>query len=154
LNHPQNLTELYRRFYRANKRFNPKANAVLKPIDIAADTILKADSCVFDGETLTLAVAAEIVKLMDRVHSSTAEGRWIMSKREEERQAVLEFAKYFVEDVFDGCFKSDRARLAGRQLNLIRDTCEFLYRLADDKEYQARPQNEPDQITEIETEEN
>ena len=154
LNHPQNLTELYRRFYRANKRFNAKANAVLKPIDIAADTILKADSSVFDGETLTLAVAAEIVKLMDRVHSSTAEGRWIMSKREEERQAVLEFAKYFVEDVFEGCFKSDRARLAGRQLNLIRDTCEFLYRLADDKEYQARPQNEPDQITEIETEEN
>ncbi|MFN5594068.1 MAG: type I-D CRISPR-associated protein Cas10d/Csc3, partial [Aphanizomenon sp.] len=154
LNHPQNLTELYRRFYRANKRFNPKANAVLKPIDIAADTILKADSSVFDGETLTLAVAAEIVKLMDRVHSSTAEGRWIMSKREEERQAVLEFAKYFVEDVFEGCFKSDRARLAGRQLNLIRDTCEFLYRLADDKEYQARPQNEPDKITEIETEEN
>ncbi|MFN9403060.1 MAG: type I-D CRISPR-associated protein Cas10d/Csc3, partial [Dolichospermum sp.] len=81
LNHPQNLTELYRRFYRANKRFNAKANAVLKPIDIAADTILKADSSVFDGETLTLAVAAEIVKLMDRVHSSTAEGRWIMSKR-------------------------------------------------------------------------
>lgn len=154
LNHPQNLTELYRRFYRANKRFNPKANAVLKPIDIAADTILKADSSVFDGETLTLAVAAEIVKLMDRVHSSTAEGRWIMSKREEERQAVLEFAKYFVEDVFEGCFKSDRARLAGRQLNLIRDTCEFLYRLADDKEYQARPQNEPDKITEIQTEEN
>ncbi|MFO0051786.1 MAG: type I-D CRISPR-associated protein Cas10d/Csc3, partial [Dolichospermum sp.] len=154
LNHPQNLTELYRRFYRANKRFNAKANAVLKPIDIAADTILKADSSVFDGETLTLAVAAEIVKLMDRVHSSTAEGRWMMSKREEERQAVLEFAKYFVEDVFEGCFKSDRARLAGRQLNLIRDTCEFLYRLADDKEYQARPQNEPDEITEIETEEN
>ena len=92
--------------------------------------------------------------LMDRVHSSTAEGRWMMSKREEERQAVLEFAKYFVEDVFEGSFKSDRARLAGRQLNLIRDTCEFLYRLADDKEYQARPQNEPDQITEIETEEN
>ena len=134
LNHPKNLTELYRRFYRANKRFNPKANAVLKPIDIAAETILKADSCMFDGEVLTSTVAAEIFKLMERVHSSTAEGRWIMSKREEERQAVLEFARYFVEDIFDGCFKSDRARLAGRQLNLIRDTCEFLYRLEDDKE--------------------
>ncbi|MFM6246816.1 MAG: type I-D CRISPR-associated protein Cas10d/Csc3 [Dolichospermum sp.] len=154
LNHPQKLTELYRRFYRANKRFNPKANAVLKPIDIAAETILKADSIVFDGETLTLAVAAEIFKLMDRVHSSTAEGRWMMNKREEERQAVLEFSKYFVEDVFEKCFKSDRARLAGRQLNLIRDTCEFLYRLADDEERKARPQDEPDQITEIETEEN
>lgn len=154
LNHPKKLTELYRRFYRANKKFNPKANAVLKPIDIAAETILKADSSVFDGETLISAVAAEVFKLMDRVHSSTAEGRWVMSKREEERQAVLEFANYFVVDVFEGCFKSDRARLAGRQLNLIRDTCEFIYRLADDEERKARPQDEPDEITEIETEEN
>jgi CRISPR-associated protein Csc3 len=154
LNHPKKLTELYRRFYRANKRFNPKANAVLKPIDIAAETILKADSSVFDGETLIIAVAAEVFKLMDRVHSSTAEGRWMMNKREEERQAVLEFANYFVVEVFEGSFKSDRARLAGRQLNLIRDTCEFLYRLADDEERKARPQDEPDEITEIETEEN
>jgi CRISPR-associated protein Csc3 len=139
LNHPKKLTELYRRFYRANKRFNPKANAVLKPIDIAAETILKADSSVFDGETLIIAVAAEVFKLMDRVHSSTAEGRWMMNKREEERQAVLEFANYFVVEVFEGSFKSDRARLAGRQLNLIRDTCEFLYRLEDDKENALSP---------------
>lgn len=134
LNHPKKLTDLYRRFYRANKRYNPKSNAVLKPVDIAAETILKAESSVFKGETLVAAVAAEVFKLMDRVHSSTAEGRWIMSKREEERQAVLDFAKYFVVEVFDNAFAGDRARLAGRQLNLIRDTCEFLYRLEDDKE--------------------
>ncbi len=134
LNHPKKVTDLYRRFYRANKRYNPKSNAVLKPIDIAAETILKADSSVFHGETLVAAVAAEVFKLMDRVHSSTAEGRWVMSKREEERQAVLEFAKYFVQEVFEKSFAGDRARLAGRQLNLIRDTCEFLYRLEDDKE--------------------
>lgn len=138
LNHPQKLTELYRRFYRAGKRYNPKSNAVLKPIDIAAETVLKAESTVFQGETLVAAVAAEVFKLMDRVHASTAEGRWMMSKREEERQAVLDFARYFVKDVFEGAFASDRARLAGRQLNLIRDTCEFLYRLEDDKENQAR----------------
>jgi len=35
-------------------------------------------------------------------------------------------------------FKGDRARLAGRQINLIRDTCEFLYRLAQDQENQER----------------
>ncbi|MFM6395845.1 type I-D CRISPR-associated protein Cas10d/Csc3, partial [Planktothrix sp.] len=34
LNHPKNLTEIYRKFYRANKRYSPKSNAVLKPIDI------------------------------------------------------------------------------------------------------------------------
>ncbi len=136
LNHPQKLTELYRRFYKANKKYNPKSNAVLKPIDIAAETILKAELSVFRGESLVLAVAAEVFKLMDRVHASTAEGRWVFNnkEREQERQAVLEFARYFVVDVFEKSFAGDRARLAGRQINLIRDTCEFLYRLENDKE--------------------
>jgi CRISPR-associated protein Csc3 len=143
LNHPNKLTELYRQFYRANKRYNPKSNAVLKPIDIAAETILKAELSVFQGETLVMAVAAEVFKLMDRVHSSTAEGRWVLSKREQERQAVLDFARYFVVEVFEKSFAGDRARLAGRQLNLIRDTCEFLYRLEDDKENKDKDKQQP-----------
>ncbi|MBD2150011.1 type I-D CRISPR-associated protein Cas10d/Csc3 [Pseudanabaena sp. FACHB-1277] len=137
LNHPQKLTELYRQFYRANKSYNPKANAVLKPIDVASSTILKADPS-FQGEALVHVVAAEVCKLIDRVHASTAEGRWILKDREEERQKILEFANYFVKDVFTETFKGDRARLAGRQINLIRDTCEFLYRLAQDQENQER----------------
>jgi len=145
LNHPKKLTELYRLFYRANKRYNPKANAVLKPIDIAAKTILEADKS-FQGEALVLAVAAEVFKLMDRVHASTAEGRWMFSKREEEREAILDFARYFVIEVFEGSFGGDRARLAGRQINLIRDTCEFLYRLEDDKENRAKNDKNADEI--------
>lgn len=120
LNHPKKLTELYRCFYRANKRYNPKANAMLKPIDIAKDTILNADPS-FRGEALVAAVAAEVAKLMDRVHNSTAEGRLPIVQREEERQAILEFAQYFVVDVFEQTFAGDRARLAGRQINLIKD---------------------------------
>jgi len=141
LNHPQKLTELYRRFYRASKRYNPKANAVLKPIDIASKTILEADR----SFSLVFVVAAEVSKLMDRVHASTAEGRWIFSKREEEREAILEFARYFVEEVFEQSFAGDRARLAGRQINLIRDTCEFLYRLENDKENRARDDKSGDE---------
>ena len=137
INHPKKLTELYREFYRANKRYNAKANAVLKPIDIAADTILKAESSMFRGDALVTVVAAEVFKLMDRVHASTAEGRWVVSDREKERQLVLNFARYFVMEVFEEAFKGDRARLAGRQINLIRDTCEFLYRLDQDRENQA-----------------
>ncbi|MDH6099396.1 type I-D CRISPR-associated protein Cas10d/Csc3 [Anabaenopsis sp. FSS-46] len=147
LNHPQKLTDLYRKFYRANKRYNPKSNAVLKPIEIASETILKAESSVFQGETLVMAVAAEVFKLMDRVHASTAEGRWVMSNREQERQAVVDFSRYFVQEVFEKSFAGDRARLAGRQINLIRDTCEFLYRLADDKE-NAEKDPEKDDVTE------
>ncbi|MEM8829184.1 MAG: type I-D CRISPR-associated protein Cas10d/Csc3 [Cyanobacteria bacterium P01_G01_bin.19] len=136
LNHPLRLTELYRKFYRAKKLYNPKANAVLKPIDIAADTLLKAESTVFEGETLVYTVAAEISKLMDRVHANNAEGTWKFNsqQRDQERAAILEFSRYFVVDVFEKSFRGDRARLAGKQLNLIRDTCEFLYRLENDKD--------------------
>jgi CRISPR-associated protein Csc3 len=150
LNHPLKLTELYRKFYRANKLYTPKANAVLKPIDIAADTILKAESTVFSGETLVHAVAAEITKLMDRVHASTADGTWVFNgkQRDKERQAILEFARYFVEEVFEKSFLGDRARLAGRQINLIRDTCEFLYRLENDKEIKEKKKNNTDAFEE------
>jgi CRISPR-associated protein Csc3 len=143
LNHPKKLTELYRQFYRANKQFSPQSNAVLKPIDIAANTILNADPS-FQGEALVDAVAAEVCKLMDRVHSSNAEGRWIFNskERDQERQAVLEFARYFVVEVFEKSFAGDRGRLAGRQINLIRDTCEFLYRLAQDKENEKNKENQ------------
>jgi len=134
LNHPQKLTELYRKFYRAKQRYNPKANAVLKPIDVAAEVLLKADTSIFQGEVLVMAVAAEIFKLMDRVRNSRAEGFTQIRDREAERQAILEFARYFVEDVFEQGFAGDRARLSGRQLNLIRDTCELLYRLEQDND--------------------
>ena len=136
LNHPKKLTQLYREFYRAksSQGKSTKANAILKPINEAADVILKADKEVFQGEDLVYAVAARIFTLMNRVHSSTAEGRWVIAKRDEEREKILDFARYFVEEVFEKSFAGDRARLAGRQLNLIRDTCEFLYRLENDKE--------------------
>lgn len=140
LNHPLNLTLLFRKFYRAKsaKGKATKSNAILKPIDEAADVILKAEKEIFHGDILIDAVAARIFKLMDRVHNKTAEGYPPIKTRNEERQAILDFANYFVKDVFEGAFKSDRARLAGRQLNIIRDTCEFLYRLENDKEYRQK----------------
>ncbi|WP_293140324.1 type I-D CRISPR-associated protein Cas10d/Csc3 [Okeania sp. SIO3I5] len=133
LNHPQKLTELYRKLSRTNKKYNPQTNAVLKPLDFAKDVILNNDPS-FQNETLVNNVAAKIYKLMDRVHASTAEGRWIFKKREEERMAIWEFSEDFVKDVFSETFAGDRARLAGRQINLIRHTCEFLYPLENDKE--------------------
>ena len=143
LNHPLNLTLLYREFYRAKSGYPMKANAILKPIDEAASIILNADNSICSGEALIHLVAARISKLMDRVHSSTAEGRWRFSgkERDKEREKIMEFSTYFVRDVFQNAFGGDRARLAGRQLNIIRDTCEFLYRLEDDKNYQKRKAN-------------
>ncbi|MBD2344237.1 type I-D CRISPR-associated protein Cas10d/Csc3 [Anabaena subtropica] len=145
LHHPKILTDLYRKFYRAkSSKGKPiKSNAILKPIDEAAETIIKADKNFFHGEVLVDAVAAKIFKLMERVRNSTAEGRWVIVHRDEEREAILDFSRHFVVEVFEKAFAGDRARLAGRQLNLIKDTCEFLYRLENDKERHDKG-NKPD----------
>ena len=162
------LTNLYRIFYRAKSRYG-KANAILKPIDEAADVILKIDKALItkndsevDKEALIDIVAARLAKLMSNVRRRAAEGKptlvcvdgkWKPAlNSEEERQAVSDFATYFVEVVFAEKLKCDRARLAGTQLNLIRDTCEYLYRLADDEEKQKQDQEEPDEIPKSETE--
>ncbi len=163
MNQLRELTQLYRRFYRAKSQY-AKPNAVLKPIDEAADVILKVDKALAnDTESLTDVVAARLAKLMTNVRRRTAEGKptlvYIDDKwkpalnSEEERQAIYEFAQFFVEELFEKTFKSDRARLAGTQLNLIRDTCDYLYRLEDDKERQAINHPEPDEVPEVEAEE-
>jgi CRISPR-associated protein Csc3 len=164
VNQLRELTRLYRVFYRAKSQY-AKANAVLKPIDEAADVILKIDKGLASNiESLIDVVAARISKLMNNVRRKAAEGKPTLAfidgkwkpalTSEQERQAIYEFAKYFVEEIFDGNFKRDRARLAGTQLNLIRDTCDYLYRLEDDKEREERKQDEPDEIPDIESREN
>ena len=151
MNKIRQLTELYRRFYRAaSKGKPPKANAILKPIDETADVILKIDkSLMTDDKSLIDLVAGRLAKLMNNVRRGTAEGKptlvfvdgkWKPALTpEEERQAIYEFSEYFVERIFRESFNCDRARLAGRQLNLLRDTCEFLYRLEQDKENRENP---------------
>ena len=162
VNQMRELTRLYRRFYRAKSQY-AKANAVLKPIDEAADVILKFDKALANNtESLTDIVGGRLSKLMNNVRRRAAEGKprlafvdgkWKPAlNSEEERQAIYDFAKYFVEVIFDGSLKGDRARLAGTQLNLIRDTCDYLYRLEDDKERREQKQEEPEEIPETETE--
>ncbi|WP_448561807.1 type I-D CRISPR-associated protein Cas10d/Csc3 [Trichothermofontia sp.] len=159
MNQLRELTRLYRRFYRAKSQY-AKPNAVLKPIDEAADVILKADKALAnDTQSLTDLVAARVAKLMMNVRRKTAEGKPALAyvdgkwrpalTLEEERQAIYEFAQFFVKEIFEGTFKGDRARLAGTQLNLIRDTCDYLYRLEDDQERQGIQEPEPEELPSI-----
>jgi CRISPR-associated protein Csc3 len=108
VNQLRKLTELYRHFYRAKSQY-AKANAILKPIDEAADVILKIDKAVAnDSESLIDVVAARLAKLMNNVRRRTAEGKPTLTlvdgkwkpalTSEEERQAVYEFSRYFVKD--------------------------------------------------------
>lgn len=156
MNQLRELVWLYRRFYRAKSSY-AKPNAVLKPVDEAADVILKIDKAlVAEEQALIDVTAARIAKLMTNVRRRTAEGKptllcidgkWKPAlSLEEERQAIYEYATFFVKDLFLGTFKGDRARLAGTQLNLIRDTCDYLYRLIDDEERQGIQQPEPEDL--------
>ncbi|MBW4651198.1 MAG: type I-D CRISPR-associated protein Cas10d/Csc3 [Kastovskya adunca ATA6-11-RM4] len=163
------LTTLYRKFYRAGSKNKgkpykpPTANAILKPIDEAADVVLKANKALAYGtESLIELVTGRLASLMKRVERSDAEGRRTYGlidgerrylRSEEERQAIHQFSEYFVKEIFEKMFKCDRARLAGTQLNLIRDTCEYLYRLEDDQERRERQQDEPEDVPELNTEE-
>jgi CRISPR-associated protein Csc3 len=162
MNQLRELTQLYRRFYRAKSQY-AKPNAVLKPIDEAADVILKIDKALVpDDQSLTDVVAARIAKLMANVRRRTAEGKPTLAlvegkwrpalTVEEERQAIYAFAQFFVNVLFRETFKGDRARLTGTQLNLIRDTCDYLYRLEEDQARQVIPQSEPEDLPELETE--
>jgi len=152
------LTQLYRRFYRAKSRY-AKPNAVLKPIDEAADVIIKTDKALVpDSQSLIEIVVGRLAKLMTNVGRGTAEGKrtfvfvdgkWKRAlTSEEERQAIHEFAQFFVKDLFEGVFKGDRARLAGAQINLIRDTCDYLYRLEEDEASKSIPIPEPEELPE------
>jgi CRISPR-associated protein Csc3 len=78
LNRPKNLTELYRQFYRANKRYNPEAERGFKP-DRCGRRYDSQRRNLFREKPSVSVVAAEVAGLMNRVHASTAEGRWILS---------------------------------------------------------------------------
>jgi hypothetical protein len=77
---------------------------------------------------------AEVFQLMKRVHSSRAEGRWIISNREEELQEIQNFAEYLIVKVSRESFAGDRARLQGRQINYVCNTREYLYRVGNYEE--------------------
>lgn len=134
------LTKLYRRFYRARpKKQKPTpANAILKPIDEAATVLLKGDKLLWvDDDDLVELVASQVAALMKRVGRKEAEGKRTYAlvngdlrylTNEEELKAIQDFADFFVKKIFNDVFKKDRARLAGTQLNLIKNTCEYIYR--------------------------
>lgn len=134
VNHPQKLVELYRAFYRADKKHNPSARKTVQPVYDACEIICKFDSSVRSPEALVNAIAGEMNRLMRQVHASTALGYWVIPSPEQERIAILEFAQYLVNEVFYGSFGGDVARFMGRQRGYLENSCEFLYRLAQDEE--------------------
>ena len=135
------LVEEYRGFYRAKTPLN--GNRMRRPLDVVAETLLKADQRLFDTpEALTELAEAELKRFMARVGEGKADGRFPAGvKRDERERAMHQFSETFVNDVFIGIFSGDVAALRGKQLNLLSSTCESLYEVMQRDEWAARGQD-------------
>jgi CRISPR-associated protein Csc3 len=125
MSHARELTTLYRQFYRA-RRYN--SNSILRPLSIAARTVLDADPRLFDQEGLVEAVYGELYSYVDRAGREKLAYFPKGSDRESREQAMRDFAAYFVNQVFYKTFRADKSTLRGRQLNLLKSACEVIYR--------------------------
>jgi CRISPR-associated protein Csc3 len=118
------LVDKYASFYRARGR---AAFGRLRPISLAADVILDSPP-ELDRESLQLQIEGRIFAMLDGVRDRVTEG-WIPKGAwtDAERQPFVEdFARYFLEDIFDGYCHKDRALLRTR-LNLLKNGCEAIY---------------------------
>jgi CRISPR-associated protein Csc3 len=137
MSHAQELTRLYRQFYRAE---GFKSNAILRPISVAAAAILNADPRLFnDADALEEAVWGDVQGFVNRVRSGSAQGLSAPGiKFPDADVAVRDFARYFVQKVFREALMNDTSALRGRQLNLLKNACEVLYLDAERKDRAAR----------------
>ena len=157
MSHARTLTELYRRFYRAKARAS--SNAILRPISVAAKAVLTADRRIYvDAEGLVEIVRGELSGFVDRVASRRADGYAprieVDGKRVIDEAAIQQFASYFVNDLFYGALRGDVSALRGRQLNLLKNACEVIYRDLDTQYWAERNEAQdeigPDGDTQVE----
>jgi hypothetical protein len=126
---PQNLVRLCLRFYRPESFYSAKTANILR-IMTSAKLVIKASStdCKEDPETLIAEVAGRIHKDLQRVKSGAS--GYVFGSREEQLDAIRNFARYYVEALFVGRFNGDKAALSSeRQIGLIEDTFEMLTRI-------------------------
>lgn len=125
MSHARHLTETYLKFYRS-KRYS--SNSILRPVSIAASTILDADERIFDRDGLVEAVYGELYSYIDRAGREGLAYYPRGSDRQSREQAMREFANYFVNELFYDTLQGDKSALRGKQLNLLKSACEVIYR--------------------------
>jgi CRISPR-associated protein Csc3 len=135
MSHASTLVELSRQFYRA-RGFS--SNSILRPLSVVARALLTADRRLFDRDGLVEVAHGELQAFMDRVRNQQADG-FLSPRRAEEspqeaaqrrEEYMRQFVEYFVGTIFHDALRGDAAALRGRQLNLLKNTYETLYRVA------------------------
>ncbi|MFV9505872.1 MAG: type I-D CRISPR-associated protein Cas10d/Csc3 [Oscillochloridaceae bacterium umkhey_bin13] len=144
MSHARTLVLHYRRFYR-HKRGRLNSNSIVRPISEASKALLSADLRLFpDVESLLEVVKSRIEQFVERVGKDKADGTvpvWLYPKDQvqaEIQAAIDDFSRYFVETIYRDVFKEDRAALAGKQLNLLKNACESIYLAEQRREWRER----------------
>jgi CRISPR-associated protein Csc3 len=117
--------------------------------------VLAADRRLYgDAEGLVEIVHGELAGFVDRVASRRAEGYVprveIDGQKRIDQAAVRQFAAYFVNDLFYTALRGDVSALRGRQLNLLKNACEVLYRDLQQQDWAERTAAEEEASMELE----
>jgi CRISPR-associated protein Csc3 len=145
MSHARELTLRYRKFYR-HKSGRLNSNSIVRPLSESAKALLTADLRLFaDVESLFEVVRSRLEQFVERVSTNKADGTlpmWLYPEKETRglmiQAAIEDFARYFVETIYRDVFKQDRAALAGKQLNLLKNACESIYMAEQRREWRER----------------
>lgn len=125
MNWCQELVDRYTAFYmpkyRQGKAYSSRS--CIRPFETAQKVLMQQTQ--ISNDELQDMISAQLVKLMKQVHTGTAEGRYILHGREE-KSAIVEFSRFFIQEFWVNALNQDRARIAGNKLGIFENTCEFL----------------------------
>ncbi len=135
----ERLTEMYLKFYLPfNDRGTwPTSNAITRPIDIAAKSIIK-DTLNLSPEEIQLEMVAALKSWLEIVGKKGATGRVIAGGKEQER-LIWEFVETFYNEIFLGYAEGQRSLLNSR-LNRLKSACEVAFSMRMRKSTKDAPE--------------
>ncbi len=139
MNHARELTRLYRQFYRAK---TSKPNSILRPLAIATQAILAADPRLFGTEAAMEDMVFGTIRR--RITKLWQENLAFPPPKDEQpeslEQAMRDFAAYLVHTIYFEALRGDTSALRGKQLNLLSNACEGIYREEQAKYWKQKNQ--------------
>ncbi len=128
----ERVVELYSKFYSPftpGKPF-PKSHAIVRPVDTAAECIIK-DTLNLTEDEIKLEMVGKLLAWLEIVSHDGATGKAFVHRsdtiNEKEERLVSEFVDYFYKEIFLGYAEGQRSLLNSR-LNRFKNACEVAFR--------------------------
>ncbi len=115
----------------------PKSHAIVRPIDIAAKSILK-DTINLSDEEIQLEMFQALRSWVDIVRKGEATGKVFFKDYKDLDEKIWQFVRAFYQDVFCDYAEKQRSLLHSR-LNRFKGGCEAVFTIITNKTDQAQP---------------